>query len=52
VLSPEARARYPDRPPERFIHPDAVAAAALALTRQPPSAWTFEMDLRPAGESW
>lgn len=52
VLSPEARARYPDRPADRFISPDAVAAAALALTRQPPSAWTFEMDLRPAGESW
>jgi NAD(P)-dependent dehydrogenase (short-subunit alcohol dehydrogenase family) len=52
VLSPEARARYPDRAADRFISPDAVAAAALALTRQPPTAWTFEMDLRPAGESW
>jgi NAD(P)-dependent dehydrogenase (short-subunit alcohol dehydrogenase family) len=52
VLSPEARARYPDRAADRFISPDAVAAAALALTPHPPTAWTFEMDLRPAGESW
>jgi NAD(P)-dependent dehydrogenase (short-subunit alcohol dehydrogenase family) len=52
VWSPDARARHPERPEDRFISPDAVAAAALALTRQPPSAWTFEMDLRPAGESW
>lgn len=52
VLGPAARARRPDWPQDRFIHPDAVAAAALALTQQPPSAWTFELDLRPAGESW
>lgn len=52
VLSPAARARRPDWPEERFIHPDAVAAAALALTRQPRNAWTFELDLRPAAESW
>lgn len=52
VLSPGSRARRPDWPDERFIRPEAVAAAALALTQQPPSAWTFEMDLRPAQESW
>lgn len=52
VLSAGSRARKPDWPDQRFIHPDAVAAAALALTRQAPSAWTFEMDLRPAQESW
>ena len=52
VLGAAARARRPDWPDDRFIHPDAVAAAALALTQQPASAWTFEQDLRPAAESW
>jgi hypothetical protein len=52
VQSLEARARDPERPVNRFINPEAMAAAAPALTRQRPSARTFEMGLRPAGESW
>lgn len=31
---------------------DAVAQAYLALARQPPTAWTQELDLRPAGERY
>jgi NAD(P)-dependent dehydrogenase (short-subunit alcohol dehydrogenase family) len=34
------------------IDPADVAAAALMLTRQPRSAWTFELDLRPFVETW
>jgi NAD(P)-dependent dehydrogenase (short-subunit alcohol dehydrogenase family) len=34
------------------LHPTHIAEAALALTRQPPSAWSFEIDLRPRNESW
>jgi NAD(P)-dependent dehydrogenase (short-subunit alcohol dehydrogenase family) len=32
------------------IPPDEVAANCLALVRQPPSAWTHELDLRPSTE--
>jgi NAD(P)-dependent dehydrogenase (short-subunit alcohol dehydrogenase family) len=34
------------------LHPKHIAEAALALTRQPRSAWSFEIDLRPQNESW
>jgi NAD(P)-dependent dehydrogenase (short-subunit alcohol dehydrogenase family) len=34
------------------LDPQAIAAAALALTKQPPSAWSFEIDLRPKNEPW
>lgn len=34
------------------IPADAVAAAYLDLVRQPPSAWTHELDLRPFDETW
>jgi NAD(P)-dependent dehydrogenase (short-subunit alcohol dehydrogenase family) len=32
---------------DALLEPDAIAAAYLALHRQPPSAWTLELDLRP-----
>jgi len=34
------------------LDPRDIAAAALALTNQPSSAWTFELDVRPQKESW
>lgn len=34
------------------LDPDQIAKSALALTEQHPSAWSFEVDLRPAEESW
>jgi NAD(P)-dependent dehydrogenase (short-subunit alcohol dehydrogenase family) len=34
------------------LDPQAIGAAALALTKQPPSAWSFEIDLRPKNEPW
>lgn len=46
------RARMPDKPEDFFLQPDAIADAVWSLTRQDPSAWTFELDLRPFGESW
>ena len=36
----------------KMLDPTAIADAALALTRQPPSAWSFEVDLRPKDEPW
>jgi hypothetical protein len=46
--------------PERFalkeqggiVDPDAIAEAYWQLHRQPRSAWTQEMDLRPWSEPW
>ena len=34
------------------LDPSAIADAAYNLTQQPRSAWTFELELRPYGESW
>lgn len=42
----------PDKPDSFFLQPQRIAEAALQLVRQDPSAWTFEMDLRPSGENW
>lgn len=43
---------WADKPEGYFIKRQAIAETALALTKQDPSAWTFELDLRPSGESW
>ena len=37
---------------ERMMSLDDVAAAYLGLIRQPSSAWTHELDLRPMGEAF
>ena len=46
------RARMPDKPAEFFLSSAGVAEAAFALATQDRQAWTFELDLRPYGESW
>jgi NAD(P)-dependent dehydrogenase (short-subunit alcohol dehydrogenase family) len=48
----ETRKRMPDKPDTFFIRPDDVAETALMLTRQKPSAWSFEVEARPFGETW
>lgn len=48
----QARARLPDRAPEGFAAPEAVAESVWHLSQQDPRAWSFELDLRPASESW
>jgi NADP-dependent 3-hydroxy acid dehydrogenase YdfG len=42
----------PDKPDDFFIQPDDVAATAVWLTKQPRSAWTFEVTVRPFAEKW
>ena len=37
---------------DRILKPDDIAANYVALHRQPRSAWTHELDLRPWTESW
>ncbi|MCZ6627682.1 MAG: SDR family NAD(P)-dependent oxidoreductase [SAR324 cluster bacterium] len=34
------------------LNPDDIATTAHFLSRQPRSAWSFEVDLRPSQESW
>lgn len=49
---PATRAWLKDKPDSFFIQPDDVADTALHLARQPRSAWSFEVEARPFGESW
>jgi NAD(P)-dependent dehydrogenase (short-subunit alcohol dehydrogenase family) len=49
---PRTRQMMPGKPDSFFIKPDDVAEAALQLVRQPRSTWTFELDVRPFGETW
>ncbi len=37
---------------DRTLHPDAIAGSYLAVHRQPRSAWTWEMELRPWVETF
>lgn len=39
-------------PPDTLMNPASVAESYWTLYRQPRDAWTFEMDLRPYGETW
>ncbi|MCZ6784516.1 MAG: SDR family NAD(P)-dependent oxidoreductase [Proteobacteria bacterium] len=49
---PWTRKAFADRPDEYFAQPSAIADTVHFLTRQERSAWSFEVDLRPYGESW
>jgi NAD(P)-dependent dehydrogenase (short-subunit alcohol dehydrogenase family) len=49
---PATRERMPGKPDAFFIKPDDVAETALQLTRQNRSAWSFEVEARPFGETW
>ena len=40
------------RPQPPRLRPEDIAREAVHLTRQDPSAWTFEVDLRPSQETW
>jgi NAD(P)-dependent dehydrogenase (short-subunit alcohol dehydrogenase family) len=49
---PRTRERMPGKPDAFFVKPDDVADVAFHLTRQPRSAWSFEVEARPFGETW
>lgn len=49
---PATREWMKDKPDDFFIQPDHIAAAVFGVCSQMPSAWTFEYDVRPFGESW
>jgi NAD(P)-dependent dehydrogenase (short-subunit alcohol dehydrogenase family) len=42
-----ARRAEPADRPDSLLDPDAIAATYLQLIRQPRSAWTWEIELRP-----
>lgn len=49
---PRTRRLMKDKPDSFFVRPDDVAAIAVQLTEQHPSAWSFELEARPFGETW
>jgi NAD(P)-dependent dehydrogenase (short-subunit alcohol dehydrogenase family) len=49
---PWTRQAFADRPDAFFVQPAGIADAVHHVAHQDPSAWTFELDLRPSGESW
>jgi NAD(P)-dependent dehydrogenase (short-subunit alcohol dehydrogenase family) len=49
---PWTRERFKNKPDDFFIKPAAIAEEAWHLTQQDRSAWSFNVELRPYGESW
>lgn len=43
---------HPDKPDAFFIAPAAIADEVLHVSQQHPSAWSFDVELRPFGERW
>lgn len=46
------RKRYSDRPDSFFIKPAAIADEIWHLIHQDRSAWSFNVEIRPFGETW
>jgi len=46
------RKRWPDRHDDFFIKPAAIAEEIWHVVHQDRSAWSFNVELRPFGESW
>lgn len=47
IDTPKLRAREPDRGTETMISSDAIASCIIHTFRQPPNAWSHEIDIRP-----
>ncbi len=43
---------HPDKPEDFFIRPDDIAGEVFHVAHQPRSAWSFDVEIRPFGESW
>ena len=52
IDAPAARDRQPEAGAENFLDPAAIAESYWQLCQQPRSAWTLELDLRPAVEKF
>ncbi len=49
---PWAREAYAGRPHDFFISPADIAEEIWHIAHQPRSAWSFDVELRPFGETW
>ncbi len=49
---PWTRKAMPDRPDSFFCQPSEIADEAWHIVHQPRSAWTFDVMIRPDGETW
>jgi NADP-dependent 3-hydroxy acid dehydrogenase YdfG len=49
---PWARERFKTKPDDFFIAPAAIADEAWHVANQPRSAWSFNVEVRPCGETW
>lgn len=49
---PWARERYKDKPDSFFIKSSAIADEIFHTAHQDKSAWSFNVEIRPFGESW
>ncbi|MEM9694308.1 MAG: SDR family NAD(P)-dependent oxidoreductase [Myxococcota bacterium] len=52
IRTPQAAERFSHLGTDQMLEPKDIARAVSFLVEQPPSAWTFELDLRPAREKW
>jgi hypothetical protein len=52
IRSPRYEHLLGDRGPDSLLEPAAIAQTYLALHRQPRTAWTHELDLRPWSEKF
>ena len=52
IDTPSTRGFFRDRPDDFFLKPDSIAESVFHVATQEPSAWTFELDLRPYAEKW
>ena len=52
IDNPRLRSREPNRPSDTVIPPNAIADAVISCLRQPPTAWSQEIELRPSLETF
>jgi NAD(P)-dependent dehydrogenase (short-subunit alcohol dehydrogenase family) len=52
IKANEGEAALANLDPERLMNPEAVAENYWQLYRQPRSAWSSELEIRPFGEKW
>ena len=52
VNIPATRIKMPDKNDDFFVNPADIAASIYQLCTQPRSAWSFEVEARPFGETW
>lgn len=49
---PKTRKHMPDKPDHFFIKPSDIADTVFWITQQASSSWSFEIEIRPANETW